>query len=190
MRFPVSSACLISRVTLYFYPVSSMNPWHSAVSPGPKQGLALPKTPGTYLPESLPTSTSKTLSPPGQVPFLAYYILPFTFFVFSPLCRVLCWPSASKLSAGKWGRINMAREMRMTLIQWFSPEFRTLKCLLYAQGKKALRRASVSYWWLTPPSIVSPQLPWTGGGGAAADLPPAHPSSHCKAIRDQGRAAG
>ena len=60
-----------------------MNPWHSAVSPGPKQGLALPKTPGTCLPESLPTS--KTLSPPGQVPFLAYYILPSTFSVVSPL---------------------------------------------------------------------------------------------------------
>lgn len=43
----------------------------------------MPKTPGTYLPESLPTS--KTLSLPGQVPFLAYYILPYTFSVFPPL---------------------------------------------------------------------------------------------------------
>lgn len=113
-----------------------MNPWLSAVSPGPKQGLALPKTPGTYLPESLPTS--KTLSPPGQVPFLAYYILPYTFSVFSPLCRVLCWPSASKPSAEKWGRMNMAHEMRMTLIQWFSPEFGTLKVSPVCSGKESL----------------------------------------------------
>lgn len=49
----------------------------------PQTRLGFAKTPGTYLPESLPTS--KTLSLPRQVPFLAYYILPYTFSVFSPL---------------------------------------------------------------------------------------------------------
>lgn len=155
-----------------------MNPWHSAVSPGPKQGLALPKTPGTYLPESLPTS--KTLSPPGQVPFLAYYILPYTFSVFSPLsvesCADLQPPNHQLKNEVEWTwRMRWGWRWSSGFLQssghW--------KCLLYAQGKKALRRASVSYWWLTSPCTL-PAVSWTGGGGAA-DLPPAHPSSHCKA---------
>lgn len=44
--------------------------------------------------------------------------------------------------------------MRMALIQWFSPEFRTLEVSPLCSGKKALQRAVYSYWWLTPPSIV------------------------------------
>ena len=72
----------------------------------PQTRLGLAKTPGTCLPESLPTS--KTLSPPGQVPFVAHYILPYTFFVFSPLsvksCADLQPPSHQLENEVEWTR--------------------------------------------------------------------------------------
>lgn len=123
--------------------------------------------------------------------FLAYYILPFTFFEFSPLRRVLCWPSASKLSAGKWGRQTWRGEMRMT--SWSSgslPEFRTLEVSPLCQERKPCREQVSLLVTHTPPSIVSLQLTWNWRRRSAKTSSPAHPSSHCKAIRDQGQAAG
>ena len=81
MFFPYID-CIIetnSRLT-FFYPISYINFWHS---PGPTEGSALPKPPGTFLPKILLASKAPSL--PGHVPFLAYNILCCVFSVFPGL---------------------------------------------------------------------------------------------------------
>lgn len=133
MLFPASTASLKHPGWLFF---AQLLVWihDSAVSPGPTQGLALPKPPGTYLPESL--LTSKTPSPPGQVPFLAYYIVSCTFSVFSPLsvesCADLRPPNRQLENEVK---LSVMCETRMTLIHLFSPEFMALEGSPLCSGK-------------------------------------------------------
>ena len=151
------------------------------ISPGPKQGLALPKTPGTYLPGSLPTS--KTLSLPGQVPFLAYYILPYTFSVFSPLSSPVLTFSLQTIS---WKmRLNKhdARDEDDVDPVVFSraQDIGSVSSMLRErrpQGEQVSLTGDSRDPPLSPCSF--PELE-EEEEEEAADLPPAHPSSHCKA---------